>query len=180
MTNNRDKILDHLLEFKNVKLFNNSKTKIVVKNSKTLGTELVCRRRIKKGERIAWYKFMVFNMDTHEAYKHSMYSMSVYTKKENLSERLIGDLFNGSLQMPSPQNITYYAFFSNEPTFSDDMNCYLDIETKLNYKHRKKVKVGDTMTYSLRAERDILPGEKITWCYGPVYARKYVPNCPDQ
>ena len=82
--------------------------------------------------------------------------------------------------MPSPKNITYYAFFSNEPTFSDNMNCYLDIETKLNYKHRKKVKVGDTMTYSLRAERDILPGEKITWCYGPVYDRKYVPNCPDQ
>ena len=95
MSNNRDKILDNLLEFKNVKLFNNSKTKIVVKNSKTLGTELVCRRRIKKGERIAWYKFMVFNIDTHKAYKHSMYSMSVYTKKENLSERLIGDLFNG-------------------------------------------------------------------------------------
>ena len=52
MTNNRDKILDHLLEFKNVKLFNNSKTKIVVKDSKTLGTELVCRKLIKKGERI--------------------------------------------------------------------------------------------------------------------------------
>ena len=33
MPNNRDKILDHLLEFKNVKLFNNSKTKIIVKKA---------------------------------------------------------------------------------------------------------------------------------------------------
>jgi hypothetical protein len=155
-TKNEEKILDIVTSYDFAKLFNNKNTKVMVKKSPVLGTELVCTKPIKKREVIAYY---------------------VETKSGRSSSTLVGDLFPGSLEMPTEKsNITYYAFFSNEPTPQQKQNCYLDSELKLNYKNRSKVKAGDTMIYSLRASHDIKPGEAIVWCYGPEYERHYKPS----
>ena len=176
---NEKKILDIVTSYDFAKLFNNKNTKVMVKKSTDLGTELVCTKPIKKKEVIAYYKFKVYNNkdNSHVGYNNYMYTMTVETKSGRSSSTLVGDLFPGSLEMPTEKsNITYYAFFSNEPTPQQKQNCYLDSELKLNYKNRSKVKAGDTMIYSLRASHDIKPGEAIVWCYGPEYERHYKPS----
>ena len=151
----------------------------MLKKDPILGVQLICTKPIKKKEIIAYYKFKVFNNknDDYVGYNNYMYTMTVETKKGNPSKTLIGDLYPGSLEMPTDKtNITYYAFFSNEPTTKQKENCYLDPESKLNFKNRSTIKAGETMTYSLRAMHEIKPGQSIVWCYGPEYERHYTPH----
>jgi len=104
--------------------------------------------------------------------------MTVYTKKDRESNRLIGDIFSGSLEPPK-RGIFFLAFFSNEPSGRSTENAYLDTNLKQNYKNRTRVKKGDTMIYKLRALKNIKKGEEIVWCYGAYYDRNYKPNCDD-
>ena len=104
--------------------------------------------------------------------------MSIYTKKDRFNPRLIGDVYEGSLQPPK-NNITFWAYFSNEPSGKQEENAMLDINLKGNYKNRSRVKAGDTMIYRLIATRNIKPGEEICWCYGGAYGRDYDANCDE-
>ena len=105
-----------------------------------------------------------------------MYTMTVYGKSGRARDTVMGDIYDGSLEPPK-NGITYWAYFSNEPSGDQKENVYLDINTKCNYKNRNRVKVGDTMIYKLVASRDIKPNEEITWCYGDYYNRNYKANC---
>ena len=178
MNVNERKILKCITSYDYAKLFNNKNTKIKLQKHPKLGIGLVSTKPIKKGETIAFYKFKVFSDKNFRGYKDSMYTMTVETKNGNPSRTLIGDIYSGSLESPTADNITFYAFFSNEPTPKQNMNAELFTELSMNYSDRKTVKPGDTMIYSLKATRAIAPKEPITWCYGDFYQRKY-PVHPD-
>ena len=173
---NLKKILDNLVSYDHANLFRNKDTKIKLLKDKELGIKLVCVKPIKKNETIAYYKFMVYDEKTYKPYKNSMYAMDIISKKGNSRSALIGDIFPGSLELPGKDNISYYGFFSNEPTLKEKPNCYINPELKLNYAKRDVVKVGDTMIYSLKASCNIKKGESITWCYGSLYSRNYKVN----
>jgi hypothetical protein len=144
------------------------------------GTSLFCKKPIKKGQVVAYYKFLIHNDDDNfESVKNTMYTMAVFTKSDKYNPRFIGDIYQGSL-IPPKHNIPYWGYFSNEPSSGKKKqteNVYLDINLKENYKNRSRLKAGDTMVYKLVALRDIKPDEEITWCYGDSYGRDYVPNC---
>lgn len=180
MDKNLQKILDNIVSYDYAKLFREKNTKIKIQKDKKLGIKLVCVKPIEKGETIAYYKFMVYKDDiSYKPYRDNMYAMSVETKNGKISNRLIGDIYPGSLQYPGKDGIPYYAFFSNEPTPKQRENCRLDPELKRNYANRKVIRAGDTMIYSLKATCDIKKGEPITWCYGSLYERDYEinPSC---
>lgn len=147
------------------------------------GVSLYSKKPIKKGQVVAYYKFLLHKYDDNfEGVKNNMYTMSVYTKSGRFNSHLIGDIYEGSLRPPR-RNISFWAYFSNEPSKAFEKhpeqmeNVYLDINLKENYKNRDKVKAGDTMIYKLVAFRDIKANEEITWCYGDAYHRNYVANC---
>jgi hypothetical protein len=173
----KKKILDIITSFDYAKLFNNKKTKVRLRKSKKFGLEVVCSKPIRKGETVAYYRFKVHRESTNVPYKEGMYNMTVFSKKDNGSRSLIGDLYSGSLEMPDKNNISYYAFFCNEPSGKDQENCFLDVELKHNYRWRKLVKEGEIMRYSLKALRPIKKGERVVWCYGESYMREYPTNC---
>ncbi len=141
------------------------------------GTSLMAKTHIKKGSVIAYYKFLLYKFDDNfEGVNNNMYTMTVYGKSGRSRDTLIGDIYEGSLDKPK-RGITYWAYFSNEPSGNQEGNSELDINLKENYKNRDRVKAGDTMVYKLVASRDIKPGEEITWCYGDYYNRSYKANC---
>ena len=108
--------------------------------------------------------------------KNNMYTFGIYNKNGTENSKLIGDIYEGSLMDPK-SGISYFAYFSNEPSEGQTSNSEIDINTAQNYKNRKTLKVGDTVVYKLRASRDIAPGEEVVWCYGDDYVRDYVANC---
>jgi hypothetical protein len=141
------------------------------------GYSLYAIKNIKKGNVIAYYKFMIYaDDDNFSGYKNNMYTMTVYNKNGSRNKTLIGDIYEGSLEYPK-RGIPYWAYFSNEPSGDQTENCFIDINAKSNYRHRNKPKKGETLTYRLIASRNIKAGEEITWCYGGAYERDYESNC---
>jgi len=153
---------------------------VSLRKNKYKGTSLYASKPIKKGQIIAYYKFKVYQLDTHRQVKGGMYGMTVYTKSGRTSRNKIGDIYSGSLDVPK-RGISYWAYFSNEPSINPKQseNAYLDINLKQNYRNRRNIKVGDTMVYKLRASKNIPKGQEITWCYGGDYGRTYKANCVD-
>lgn len=142
------------------------------------GYSLFAKKPIKKGNVIAYYKFLVNKYKGYTGYKNDMYTMSIYNKNDRFNSYVIGDVFEGSL-IPPKRGIPYWAYFSNEPSGKQTENAMLDINLSGNYRSRDKVKPGDTMVYKLKATRNIQPGEEICWCYGASYGRNYKANCDD-
>lgn len=141
------------------------------------GYSLFATKPISRGSVIAYYKFKVHRYtDNFRGKKNNMYAMSVYTKTGRYNPYFIGDVYEGSLDLPK-YNIPFWAYFSNEPSGKQIGNCELNTNLKSNYRHRDRVKEGETMVYKLVATRPIQPGEEICWCYGESYMRKYVANC---
>jgi hypothetical protein len=143
------------------------------------GTSLYAKKPFKRGNVIAYYKFLVHKYtDTFKGKKRDMYVMSVYTKTDKFNPRVIGDIYEGSL-VPPKYNIPFWAYFSNEPSGDQTENCTIHSNLKNNYRKRNTIKPGDTMIYKLVATRNIKAGEEIVWCYGGHYGRKYKANCGD-
>ena len=143
------------------------------------GYSLFAKKSIKKGNVIAYYKFLLHKYDDNfRGKKGDMYVMSVYNKSGRFNSNVIGDVYEGSLDLPK-RNIPYWAYFSNEPSGKQTENAMLDEDRKGNFKNRDRVKPGDTMTYKLVATRNIKPGEEICWCYGAAYLRDYEASCDD-
>ena len=143
------------------------------------GYSLFAKKPIKRGNVIAYYRFLLHKYDDNfKGKKGDMYVMSVYNKNDRFNPRVIGDVYEGSLDKPK-RNIPYWAYFSNEPSGDQGENAILDINLKGNFRNRDKVKAGDTMTYKLVATKNIKPGEEICWCYGGEYQRNYKANCDD-
>jgi hypothetical protein len=143
------------------------------------GYSLFAKKPIKKGNVIAYYRFLLHKYDDNfRGKKGDMYVMSVYNKSGRFNSNVIGDVYEGSLDLPK-RNIPYWAYFSNEPSGKQTENAMLDEDRKGNFKNRDRVKPGDTMTYKLVATRNIKPGEEICWCYGAAYLRDYEASCDD-
>jgi hypothetical protein len=141
------------------------------------GVSLFAKKQIKRGNVIAYYKFKLYPFtENFKGQKDDMYVMSVYTKNDKFNPRVIGDIFEGSLDYPK-YNIPFWAYFSNEPSGDQKENCTIDPNLKNNYRKRDKVKPGETMTYKLIATKNIEPDEEIVWCYGIYYDRNYKANC---
>jgi len=150
--------------------------KVVLKKNYK-GISLFAKDPIKKGSVVAYYKFLVNKYDDNfEGQNNNMYTMTVYGKTGRERATVMGDIYDGSL-LPPKNGITYWAYFSNEPSEDQEENVYLDINIKCNYKDRDRVKVGDTMIYKLVALKDIKPNEEIMWCYGDFYNRNYKTSC---
>ena len=154
-----------------------SKKRLSVTLQKTRkGTSLVATKPIKRGRVVAYYKMMVFNSYTYRSPTKGIYLFTVYTKSEREIDRLLGDIYPCSVDAPK-RNIPFWAHFSNEPSPGHEENCEIDINTRKNYKNRKRLKAGDVIVYKLRATKNIAAGEEITLCYGPTYSRDYSTSC---
>ena len=105
----------------------------------------------------------------------TMYNFTIENKYKKTLERLIGDLYSGSLPPPK-NNIPYWAYFANEPFQGVQItNSEIDTQPYENFtkKGRTTIKEGDTITYALYASRPIKAGEEIVWNYGTGYGRCY-------
>lgn len=169
--------LDYLLDMNWVKRNTEdiSNLKVELKKHRVKGTSLYAKEFIPRGNIISYYRMTVFPID-HKGPFGNMYYFYLYDKHGNLIPDKIGDLFHGSLPQPR-HRIPFWAYFSNEPNSRQTSNSYIDTNVPGNYK-RGNIKIGDQITYHLKASRDIYPGEEIVWCYGEMYNRDYAPNCP--
>lgn len=149
--------------------------KVTLKKDPIKGTGLFAQKFIAKGETISYYKMRVYSQK-HPGPFGNMYLFFVYDRKEEDVNGVIGNLFEKSVPQPR-RGIPYWAYFSNEPSGNQKSNSFIDINTRGNYRNRKKVKIGETIVYKLVAETNIHPGEEIVWCYGDDYDRNYQVSC---
>lgn len=141
------------------------------------GVGLFASKTIRKDEVIAYYKIQIFSVKNPDPFR-GKYTIAVYTKNDQMSPNLVGNLSPSSLQSPR-YSIPYWAYFSNEPSKEEDENSYLDTNLEENYKNREFVRKGDSLIYKLRALRTIKKNEEIMWCYGDSYHRNYKTSCED-
>lgn len=153
-----------------------NKLKVTLKKDKIKGSGLFATKPIKSGETIAYYKMIVYPESDSGPFD-DMYLFSVYRKDGRNANGKCGNLYKGSLPQPK-RNIPYWAYFSNEPSGTQTSNSFIDTNDEENHKNGP-IRIGDTIVYSLIADRDIKAGEEIIWCYGPNYNRSYKANCPN-
>ena len=115
--------------------------------------------------------FLYLQNKTISPPKKDMYHFTVYNKKGYEYKKLTGDLYTGSLPNPK-NNIPYWGYLSNEPMCDEKYNADADMSN-----NKSKVREGDTLTYTIIAEKDIKKGEEVMWCYGSSYARTYPTSC---
>ena len=96
--------------------------KVKLRKNKMKGTSLYAAKDIKAGSIIAYYKFKVYDSDSHRQVKGGMYGMTVYTKSMRESGKFIGDIFPGSMEAPK-RGISYWAYFSNA--------CFLSVRASM-------------------------------------------------
>ena len=153
------------------------------KNFKGVG--IVATKDIKKGETIALYKIKVYQDELNKKYKSPTkckYCFTLYSKKGHELNDLIGDLDHNDTPLPikiKNKYIPYWAYFSNEPSKYQTANSKINVNTKENYKNRKKLKVNDYVVYKLVATKKIKKNSEITWCYGSSYTRDYDSSCSE-
>jgi hypothetical protein len=146
-----------------------------IKKSKK-GISVFAKKDIKKGNIVAYYKIKLYTMEEKINTK-SQYTMTVYTKSDNISNKLIGDICEESLDIPR-YGIPYWGYLLNEPSPNEKVNCYFDSNIKINYKNRNVFKRGDYMIYKLITLKDVKKGEELCVCYVDAYNRNYKTSCP--
>ena len=151
---------------------NLSSLKVRLEHIPGKGIGLIANRNINRGEIVSYYKVMVYISRNHVGVMNDAYNIQVVTKSNRDSTTMIGDIYEGSNAKPRG-TIPYWAYFSNEPSEGQKSNSLLDINLKSNYRNRHRVKIGDTLVYSLKAKRNIKEGEEIVWYYGTKYVRNY-------
>ena len=104
------------------------------------------------------------------------YVVTLYNHGEEI-EDLAGNICSESLQLPTKDGITYWAYFSNEPSMGQKENCTLKFKNILEETKKKKLKEGDFVVYPLIATSNIEKGDEIVWCYGSDYERDYKTIC---
>ena len=136
---------------------------------------LFANKKIKKGEIISYYLVKAVKNPRF----NSVYTVGLYNRNGTEERKLTGDLCSESLKPPTENGITYWAYFSNEPSINEHENSYLDFEN--SYKEtrdKSKFKEGDLVLYKLIAKKTIQKGDEIVWCYGyPPGQRNYETEC---
>jgi hypothetical protein len=147
-----------------------SNLKVTLKHHDMKGSALYAKKRIKKGEVVAYYMFKLFDRKGYESPTDFDYAMKVYDKKDNIIRKYKGDI--DETCMPAPKrNIPYWGIFANEPSPGEESNVELDSNNAAN--NRTKMRVGKHFTYKLVATREIKRGQEIMWNYGDSYPREY-------
>lgn len=153
--------------------------KTVVKKVKNKGIGVFACRDIYHGEDVCYYLVKAFDYKMFENKYNSVYTIELYTKSGLTIQKLIGDIADESLQVPTEDGMAFWGYMCNEPSKNQKSNTYLDINQSSNYLYRDKIKHGDLILYKLVATKDIKKGEEITWCYGSLYLRQYKTSCKD-
>jgi hypothetical protein len=135
---------------------------------------LFANKPIKKNETIAYYLVKAYKTLKNDY----TYAVTLYEKGREV-DNFTGDLCPESLQMPTKDGITYWAYFSNEPSMGQKENSYLKFKNILASTMNKKLVEGDFVLYPLIATRDIKKGDEIVWCYGEDYERDYQTICKE-
>jgi hypothetical protein len=159
--------LDFLLDIDYIKenTPNLEKMKTTLKKMKNKRVGLFANKNIKKGETISYYLVKVYKSSTKIL--GDTYSVTLYNKNGLLINNLTGNLCPESLQVPAKNGITYWAYFSNEPSMNEKQNCYLDFSNSFKEsKDKLKLVEGDFVRYKLIASKNIKKGDEILWCYG--------------
>lgn len=149
-------------------------TRLKKMKSKRVG--LFANKQIKKGHVISYYLVKAFK----KARFDSVYSVSLYNKNGSES-KFYGDLCQESLQLPTRNGITYWAYFSNEPSMNERENAHLDFKNiHKETKNKTRLEEGDLVLYKLIANKTIEEGDEILWCYGyPPGQRTYKSRCEE-
>lgn len=154
---------------------NKKKLKIDLKKTKEKGFGIFAKKFLFKGETIAYYKLLAFDLEKYDSSTNMVYSIALYDKDDEELDNLIGDI--DKLSFPNPiNNIPFWGPFANEPSGDQIENAEMDTNLKLNYKRRKRIIEGDYVIYKLVAKKLIKPGDEITWYYGKYYQRDYKIN----
>lgn len=173
--------LDFLLDIDYIKANtpNLEKMKTTLKKMKTKRVGLFANKNIKKGEVISYYLIKAYK--SSKKILNSVYTISLY-EKNGKDSKLSGDLCLESLQMPTKNGITYWAYFSNEPSMNEKENCELDFKNSFkDTKDKVKFEEGDFVLYKLKATKNIKKGDEILWCYGyPKGERDYKTVCEEE
>jgi len=169
----REKLLDIDYIKKITPRLHELKTTLKKVDNKRVG--LFANKPIRKKEVIAYYLVKVYKSTNN--YKDWTYSVTLYNKNNREIDNLLGDLCTESLQKPTRDGITYWAYFSNEPSVGQKENCTLEFENILEETKNKTLKVGDFVVYPLIATSNIKKGDEIVWCYGESYDRDYDTIC---
>ena len=159
--------LDFLLDIDYIKKNtpNLEKMKTTLKKMKNKRVGLFANKNIKKGETISYYLVKAYK--SSKKILNRMYSVTLYNKNGNLNNNLTGDLCLESLQSPTKNGITYWGYFSNEPSMNEEENCELDFKNSFKYtKDKLKLEEGDFVLYKLLSKKNIKKGDEILWCYG--------------
>lgn len=148
-------------------------TKLKKMKNKRVG--LFANKKIKKGDVISYYLVKAVKNPRFK----SVYTVMLYNKNGTAVEKLSGDLCSESLQQPTESGITYWAYFSNEPSINERENSYLDFENShKETRNKTKLKEGDLVLYKLIAKKNIKKDDEILWCYGyPPGQREYKTEC---
>lgn len=146
-----------------------TKLKVTLKHTEK-GSALYAKKKITKGEIVAYYMFKLFEREGYESPTNFDYAMKVYDKDDNINRIYKGDI--DTTCMPDPtRNIPYWGIFANEPSPNEVSNVELDTNNAAN--NKTKMKVGKHFIYKLKATKDIKRGDEIMWNYGDSYPREY-------
>jgi hypothetical protein len=154
------------------------KLKVKLKYSDTKHVSIFATKEIKRGEYVAHYKVKIYENKLHE---YGEYEVAItLSDNSSLDEETFGDIFEGSLDPTGDDNVPYYGYFANEPTFGvigERENVkFGPHETLTKYDGvDRNVTVGKTIIMSLKAIRNIKPGQEIMWVYGDKIDRGYTP-----
>ena len=144
--------------------------KVTLKHHDVKGSALYAKKKIKKGEVVAYYMFKLFDREGYESPTDFEYAMKVYDKNDKIIRKYKGDI--DETCMPKPKrSIPYWGIFANEPSPGEISNVELDSKNAAN--NKTKMKAGKHLTYKLMATRDIKRGDEILWNYGDSYPREY-------
>ena len=160
---------------KNTPHLDTLKTRLKKMKNKRVG--LFANKQIKKGEVISYY--LVKAVKTPRF--NSVYTVTLYNNNETVNEKLTGDLCQESLKSPTKSGITYWAYFSNEPSMNERENAHLDFKNMhKETKNKTRLEEGDLVLYKLIANKTIQEGDEILWCYGyPPGQRNYKTRCEE-
>lgn len=132
------------------------------------GKGVVATSPIRKGHVIAYYCMVAVpkKMVQHDCL------MTLYSKTGHALRKYVGDVDHDQDNC-AYRGVPCYGHYINEPSPGQSTNAFLCDSPEINFRTRKKVKLGDKLRYRVIASRDIQPGEEITWYYGDEYERAY-------
>lgn len=148
---------------------------VTLKRTRRKGIGIYVTKPIAKGAVIAYYRVRVYRDCDHESATGGVYSFTVYTCDGNTSKTLVADL-DDTISAPDPVGgVPFWGHFSNEPHGKHQrVNCYIDVDLAATYgATRKRLRVGEVLTYKLVALKNLRVGREVVWYYGDQYGREY-------